>query len=157
MSDCIDARIMYNLQTVFRSITIVNNYKTGVKTVDLLRSVLRIEDDDYPYCLVIPNEMDPQSEFSYRDDVLSFMIWYLDGKSDELPGEPPFTWRLRNVAADFIKALKVDPTLGGLAQNVRIPRHNFGLFVDENIMELGVYMFIEVDRQINPGNPYQLA
>ncbi len=157
MADCIDARITGNLLNVFRTITIANGYETDVKTVELLRTVLRIEDGQYAFCLVIPNELDPQSEFSYRDDVLSFMVWFLDGKSDDLPGDPPFTWRLRNVAADFIKALKQDPTLGGLAQNIRIPRHNFGLFVDENIMELGVYMFIEIDRQINPSDPYQLA
>ena len=155
--DCIDARITESLINVFRSITPENGFKTNVKTVELLRSVLRIEDDQYEYCLVIPNEPDPQSEFTFRDDVLSYMVWFLDGKSDDLPGDPPFTWRLRNVAADFITALKKDPSLGGLAQNIRIPRYNFGLFVDENIMELGVYLFVEIDRQINPDNPYQLA
>lgn len=154
MGDCIDAQIIDNLITVVKSITSENEYNTNVKKVELARTQLEIN-DNYPYVLVIPNETDPLQDYGIREDVLPFLIWYFDGKNDTSDDTDPFTWRLRNVAADFIKALRKDPSLGGVCENIRIVSHNYGIFVDDVIVEPGVFIYIEIERVVNPDNPYE--
>jgi hypothetical protein len=158
MADCIDARIDANLITTLKTITVANGYNTAIGTVERLRSELSIN-GRYPYTLVIQLENDQLDEWeSMQDDKLNYIIWYLDSKNDRNEtANTEFTCRLRNVHADIIKALKIDVSRGGLAQNTLIPRHGFGMFIDDDICEPGVYVMVEIERLIDNNNPYLLA
>lgn len=153
-TDCIDWRITENLIEQLKTCTIDNGYNTDVKDVVLIGKKTKL--DKYPAILVIPNETDFQQEYSIRQDILPFMIWFFDGKSEEKTGEN-YIRRMKNVHADITKCIKMDVTLNELCQNITVQSCNYGLFIDENIEEEGAYLFIEVDRIINPDNPYELG
>lgn len=156
MSESIDSQIISTLMSTLSTVSIANGYNTNVSKIELPRSVVRIT--QYPYLLVIPNEVDVNSEYgSLQDGVLPILLWYFDGISDDDESVDPFTWRLRNVVPDLTKAIKADPTMGGLAQNVRVTNWNYGIFADESMFECGVFMFIEIDRIVDSNDPYQLA
>jgi hypothetical protein len=156
MADCIDAQIDANLIATLKTITTGNGYNTSIGTVERLRSELSIN-NRYPFCLVIQLEPELQDEMeALRDDKLNYVIWYLDSINDkEETADTEFTYWLRNVHADIIKALKIDPSRGGLAQNTTIPHHGFGLFGDD--FEPGVFVMVEIERIVDNNNPYLLA
>jgi hypothetical protein len=154
--DCVDARIDRNMINTLKSIAVYNGYNTEIGTVERPRKTLSIN-GRYPYTLMIQMEPDDVDQWAnLRDDCLNYIIWFLDGKSDDnetANGE--FMYRLRNVAADITKALMVDPTRGGLAQNTKCVRNGFGFFMEPpNVMEPGAYVLIEIERVLNPNNPY---
>lgn len=154
--DCVDARIDRNLMNTLKSIHTFNGYKTIIGTVERPRKSLSIN-NRYPYTLMIQMEPDDVDQWAnLRDDCLNYIIWFLDGQSDAnetVNGE--FMYRLRNVAADIAKALMIDPTRGGLAQNTKCVRNGFGFFMEPpNVMEPGAYVLIEIERVLNPNNPY---
>ena len=158
MADCIDALIDANLVATLKTIAVGVDYNTNIGTVERLRYVLDIQ-NRYPYTLVIQLENDQLDEFeAMQDDKLNYIIWYFDNITDQnTTANTEFTYRLRNVHADIIKALKVDVTRGGYAQNTLIPRHGFGIFVDETMAMPGVYVMVEIERLIDNNNPYLLA
>lgn len=158
MADCIDALIDADLITTLRTIEIGDDYNTDIGTVERLRSIQNIN-DRFPYTLVIPMEPDDIEEYSFRDDKLNYMLWYFDGINDEgETADTEFTYRMRNVHADIIKALKTDVSRGGYAQMTSIPRHGFGWFDDGGTISLpGAWCLIEIDRIVNTDNPYQLG
>lgn len=157
MADCIDALIDANLIATLKTV-VTPAYNTDSGTVERLRSILDIQ-NRYPFTLAIQLENDQLDEFeALQDDKLNYIIWYFDNENDQDTGEnTEFTYRLRNVHADFIKALKADVTRGGYAQNTVVPRHGFGIFVSDTIAMPGVYMFVEIERIIDNNNPYLLA
>jgi hypothetical protein len=157
MDDCIDALIDINLIATLKTV-VTPTYNTNCGTVERLRSILDIQ-NRYPFTLAIQLENDQLDEFeTLQDDKLNYIIWYFDNENDQdTEVNTEFTYRLRNVHADFIKALKADVTRGGYAQNTLIPRHGFGVFVDDTIAMPGVYMFVEIERIIDNNNPYLLA
>ena len=157
MPDCIDAQIDANLLTTLRTITVANGYNTAIGFVERIRTVQCIN-DRYPYTLVVQMEPDDIEEFGFRDDKLNYIIWHFDGVNDkEETANTEFVYQLRNVHADIIKALKIDVTRGGLAQNTVIPRHGFGYFIDDNIQEPGAWVLVEIERLVDTVNPYLLA
>jgi hypothetical protein len=157
MSDCIDSLIDQNVLTTLRTI-VTPTYGTNIGTVERPRSVLSIN-GRYPFTLAIQLEPDEVEQWAQlRDDTLNYIIWYLDGQNDE--GETANTemsYRLRNVHADITKALKIDVSRGGYAQNTKIVKHGFGFFMDDVVCEPGAYVVVEIQRIIDPSDPYQLA
>lgn len=157
MADCIDAQIDANLVTTLKTITTGNGYNTNIGTVERIRSIQSIG-DRYPYTLVVEMEPTDNEEFGFRDDTLNYILWYFDGVNDKSETEnTEFVYRLRNVHADIIKALKIDPSRGGLAQNTQIPRHGYGVFFDDAMSEPGAWVAVEIERLIDANNPYLLA
>lgn len=157
MADCIDALIDINLIATLKTVTVANGYNTDCGTVERLRSVISIA-NRFPFTLAIQLEPDQVDEFeALQNDNLNYIVWYFDNENDQNEtADGEFTYRLRNVHADFIKALKIDVTRGGYAQNTTI-RHGFGVFIDEGICMSGVYMHVEIARIIDNNNPYLLA
>jgi hypothetical protein len=157
MSDCIDALIDQNLITTLKTI-VTPTYNTNIGTVERLRTLISIN-GRYPYTLCIQLEPDEVEQWGQlRNDNLNYIVWYFDGHSDQneiLNDE--FVYRLRNVAADITKAVKGDVTRGGYAQNTTIIKSGFGWFLDETIAEPGAYTIIQIDRILDPNDPYQLA
>jgi hypothetical protein len=158
MADCIDALIDNNLIATLKTITNANGYNTECGTVERLRTIVDIQ-DRYPYALAIKLEPEQVDEFeALQNDNLVYIIWYFDKINDQVTTpDTEFTYQYRNVAADFIKALKTDVTRGGYAQNTIIPRHGCGMFIDDNMAMPGVYMIVEISRIIDNNNPYLLA
>lgn len=163
MADCIDARITANLLAALATITTDDEnpveYNTNVETVSLARKIDRIEGKNY--CLVIPNEPDPEFDDTVRGDQLEYLVWFLDGEDDE--SGDPFTYRLRNVQADFLKAIRINPSRIDedgviLAQNTTMGAWDYGLYFDSNgVAHEGVYMYIRVNRMLDPDDPYTIA
>jgi hypothetical protein len=157
MSDCIDALIDQNLITTLKTI-VTPTYNTNIGTVERLRTLISIN-GRYPYTLCIQLEPDDVEQWGQlRNDNLNYIVWYFDGHSDQneiLNDE--FVYRLRNVAADITKAVKGDVTRGGYAQNTTIVKSGFGWFLDETITEPGAYVIIQIERIIDPNDPYKLA
>lgn len=157
MMDCIDALIDVNLLTSLRAMTLAAGYNHASGTVERVRTIQSIN-DRYPYTLVIQLDPDLVEEFGFRDDKLNYIIWYFDGKNDNgQTADTEFTYRLRNYHADVIKALKLDPTRGGYAQNTQIPSHGIGVFEDGNIQEPGAWVLVEIERIVDSNNPYLLG
>lgn len=158
MPDCIDARIDSDMITTIKRVTVANGYNTAIGTVERLRTNLCIN-NRYPYTLIIQMEPDEVQQWAnLQESNLNYIIWHFDGKNDHnqtLNGE--FVYRLRNVHADIQKALRSDPSRGGLAQNTEIKSHGFGMFVEENSVEPGAYVTVEIQRIIDPNDPYLLA
>ena len=157
--DCIDARIDANLMATLKTITEANGYNTNIGTVERPRKDIAIN-NRYPFTMVIQMEPDEVEQWAHlRDDTLNYIIWHLDGKSDKGESvDTEFIRRLRNVSADIAKALRVDPSRGQLAQNTKIIRSGFGFFMDApNVIEPGAYTLVEIERVIDPNNPYNLA
>ena len=103
---------------------------------------------------------DPENDYQYsQDDQLKYMIYYFNQQDDLANNAQPLQYTDRNVAADFQKALMVDRTRGGYAQNTTIQTHAQGMYLsaDENIAIPCTWMIVIVDRQINADNPYELA
>lgn len=158
MADCIDARIDINLIATLKTVTVANGYNTECGTVERLRSIIDIA-NRYPFTLVVQLENDQIDEFeALQNDSLNYLIWYFDNENDQVEtADTEFTYRLRNVHADFIKALKLDVSRGGLAQNTVIRRHGFGVWDADNMCMPGVYMHVEIQRIIDNNDPYLLA
>jgi hypothetical protein len=157
MPDCIDALIDANLIAALKTI-VTPTYNTAIGTVERLRSVLSIN-GRYPFTLAIQLEPDEIEQWGQlRNDNLNYIIWHFDGHSDDNETvNDEFVYRLRNVAADITKALKADVTRGGYAQNTIIVKHGFGFFLDDTIQEPGAYVIVQIERIIDPNDPYQLA
>jgi hypothetical protein len=157
MADCIDALIDANVITTIKSITIANGYNTACGTVERVRSNFKIN-GRFPFTLVIRMETDPvEEDWAVQQDELEYLVWYLDGKNDDKEtANTEFSYRLRNVGADFVKALKLDPSRGGYAQNT-IVKHGFGMLECDECFEPGVWISVKIHRAIDKDNPYLLA
>lgn len=158
MDDCIDAQITSDLLTTLSSITTKDDneveYNTNVETVSLARKEDKITSKNY--MLVIPNEPDPLFDDTLRADELEFLVWFFDGGDDT--GGDPFTLRLRNVQADVLKAIRIDPSRSNLAQNTNMGTWDFGIYFDASGAAWeGVYMYIRISRMLDPDDPYQTA
>lgn len=156
--DCIDAQITEALMQRLAQCTAVNGYNTDVQHVRLARKNIVI--DGYPYALVLPNESDPDSDNRfYRADTLPFLILYFDGENEtDQPDDQGYIWRYRNVHADLIKCLMEDDTLGFLCQEIRIVNTGYDVLEFENgLNDECAYLYIEIQRAINPANPYKQA
>jgi hypothetical protein len=162
MAESIYALITANIKTVLATITTANGYNTNVAIVEQERSFLNIN-NRFPYVLLLENEPSPNEEYDqFRDDEFSYLIWYLDDADDAVTGtalsdvNTEFTYKNRNVPADIAKALKLDPTRGGYAQNTQITGWNHGFFIDGEIMAPGTWVHVKVQCITNPDNPYSL-
>jgi hypothetical protein len=157
MSDCIDALIDANVITTLKTI-VQPTYNTAIGTVERLRTALQIN-NRYPYTLVIQLEPDEVEQWAHlRNDDLNYIIWYFDGENDQnetANGE--YTYRLRNVAADISKALKIDVSRGGYAQFTKVLKSGFGSVETENTIEHGAYIVVAITRILDPNDPYQLG
>jgi hypothetical protein len=159
MSDCIDALIDANFVAALKTISVGATYNTDIGTVERARTVLSIN-NRYPYTLVIQMEPDEVEQWAcLRNDNLNYLVWYLDGINDQNETvNREFTYRLRNVAADVAKALRADPSRGGYAQNTKIQKSGFGFLpISEEVLEPGVYVLVEIERILDPNDPYKLA
>lgn len=160
MSDCIDALITANIKAALQTVTPANGYNTDCGTVEEKRSLFRMPDDNKPFTMLEKLPHDPENDYQYsQDDQLKYMIYYFNQQDDLANNAQPLQYTDRNVAADFQKALMVDRTRGGYAQNTTIQTHAQGMYLsaDENIAIPCTWMIVIVDRQINADNPYELA
>lgn len=157
MSDCVDARIDANVISTLKTIA-PPSYETNIGTVERARSRLSIN-GRYPFTLVVQMEPEEVEEWALlKSDNLNYLIWHVDGVNDQSEtANTEFSYRLRNVPADIAKALRADPSRGGLAENTRIVRSGFGFLLDVGVAEPGTYVLVEIQRSVNPDNPYELA
>lgn len=161
MAKSIDTQIKENLIAAIAAIVINEDpepgefvYNTNVAKVESARKIDTIPCKNY--VMVIPNE--PVNEFddTIRADELEYIVWFLDGEEES--DEIPFTDRLQEVQPDFLRAIRLDPSRGGLAQNTTMESWDFGIYTDANGgSHEGVWMRIKIDRMLNPDNPYEIA
>jgi len=154
-TDCIDWQIKERIVEQLRTCTNVNGFNTDVKTVELVRAELSF-DKEYPAIIVIPKEPEFIEEYLRRDDVLEFVVIYSDGQL-ETKESVSYQERYKNVGADIIKCIKMNPTLGGICQYIEIPVNECTVLEDEKFREEIVYAYVNVHRTIDSEDPYKLA
>lgn len=156
-NDCVQARITQNIIDTLETITAANGYQTTLNTVSRLRTTVQFNANDYWYALLIENEQEPQSEYQFRDDIYSYLIWIFPGINDNTPdlANTEISYVMRNTGADVTKALKADITRGGLAQYTKITKWDVGCMETNEMVEFGLYTFIEVQALTDSKDPYK--
>lgn len=160
MAKSIDRQIKENLIAALQAIAINPDpdpgefvYNTNVAKVESVRKIDRISCKNY--CMVIPNELNNEANNQVSPGEVEFLVWFFDG--EEETDEVPFTDRLQEVQPDFIRAIRLDPSRGGLAQDTTMYASDVGIYTDSNgVSHEGVWMRIVIDRLLNPSNPYQI-
>lgn len=161
MAKSIDTQIKENLIAAIAAIVINEDpepgefvYNTNVQKVESARVTDLIPCKNY--ARLIRNEPINELDNTLRADELEYIVWFFDGEKET--DEIPFTDRLQEVQPDFLRAIRLDPSRGGLAQNTTMESWVTGLYLDENGVEHeGVCMTIKIDRMLNPDNPYEIA
>lgn len=152
----IDWKITKGIISALKRCTTENGFNTNVKQVELVRKSMK--QFEYPLCVVIPKETMPQIEFTIRNDILPFLIFYSDGKLEENDTTGiSFIERYKDVQGDLQVVLKqslyTEGELSGIAQNLEIEYYNHDIIEDGIYQEEVVILQVNVERTIDPDNP----
>ncbi len=159
MADCIDALITANIKTAIESITPGNGYNTDTGIVEEKRSILKVNAGEDTFTLIELLSPDIDDDFQHTEDgTLRYMIYHFNGEDDETGN--PIQYQNRNYFADVQKALMVDRTRGGYAQNTNIKSWGHDFYYQQGTIDVPLicsWVLVEVQRLIDADNPYQLA
>jgi hypothetical protein len=154
-TESIEARITASLQT---ALTALNTYG-GVSTIERERAVLQIG-GRFPFVEICgPQTEIEDQQFKVGINRMTYVVRYYVNTNDEdqIAGHE-ITYLTRNVCADIIRAVRVDPHRGYLALNTKAVDSGYGFEVDGAGTPIFFrFVVLEVTARIDSANPYLKA
>jgi len=160
MADCIQAKITSDLKTAVETVTTANGYNTNIEVVETLRSDFDM--DVNSFALLYEHPVDYEEDFYHTNQVVyRYSVIYFGAVDDKKPADP-YTYTGRNVCADIIKAVMVDKTRNGNAQNTEVTQSGPGFWQvgSDDAMEFSWPVHtvnLSVFAMTDATDPYQLA
>lgn len=156
MADCIIEGITANLMTVLDGVTTYG----GNCAVERERALF-VQGTRNPIIVHIG----PEVEVEQQIDKVSIVrchyhaLYFVRVNDDSVVANTEAPYLARNVAADIVKALMVDRSRGGLAQNTEAEGYGHGFGVDEQSGDVTftVYVDYNVRTRISTTDPYYTA
>jgi len=154
MADCIDELITNDLETTLEATSILGAVPGAVERE---RTYLLIN-NRYPFVEIQGPfvEVDTQT-YEVAMSMLGYLILVYVKHSDEEVSEDEITRYARNVAADVIKGLMVDPTRGNNALITKITERGYGFGEGDDTIDFFVYVGIEITAREDSTDPYSLG
>lgn len=153
-TECIEAQVTADLVTALSGLVTYG----GTATIERERAELQIN-GRFPFVEVCgpQTEIDTQ-QFKVGISRLTYLIKYYINVNDEDPSGDEITYLTRNVCADIIRALWVDPQRNRLAQITKATDNGYGFDVDDSGAVIFFrFVVVEVTARIDSANPYFLA
>lgn len=148
------AQLTAAIKAALKTITIANGYSVDVATVEEQRLSLNINGRT-PFILLLkaPIEIDQEYNRTIITNV-TYVAVFTDDYNDDDDDSNEIVYQYRNVHADIIKAIQVDPTFGGLAEGLRLLEFDDSISTSNGNTFFESYVAFEVKTWIDDRNPY---